>query len=92
VARVDMVQARMLRASWGGAGLDFSDVHPTAAHVLFALAMKGAPGRAIQEVAGHGELGETQGTCISVPQHSTRRFDCSIGRGNILATAANNTW
>ena len=41
------------------------------------LAMQGASGKAIQELAWHQELSVTQGTCTSVRTCSGRRFDCS---------------
>jgi site-specific recombinase XerD len=50
-----MVQYRVLRAS-RRAKLSQDGVHVTRSH----LAMHGAPPRAIQELAGHRELGMTQ--------------------------------
>ena len=42
------------------------------------LAMRGAPARAIQELAGHSDLGVTQRYMHLSPRRSTRRFSCSI--------------
>ena len=54
------------------------------------LAMRGAPARAIQELAGHQDLARRSATCTSVPPRSKARFGCwmwSAGPGNIVATA-----
>src|SRR5688572_12007317 len=54
-----MVQTRVKRAA-GKAGLDLDGVHALRHSFCSHLAMKGAPGRAIQELAGHKDLSMTQ--------------------------------
>jgi integrase len=52
------------------------------------LAMRGAPARAIQELAGHSELGVTQRYMHLSPAALDAAIQLLDGRGNILATAA----
>ncbi len=65
-----MVQYRVLRAS-RRAKLSQDGVHILRHTFCSHLAMRGAPPRAIQELAGHRELGMTSGTCTSVRRRST---------------------
>lgn len=48
-----------------------------AAHVLSHLAIRGAPARAIQELAGHQDLSTTPPYMHLSPQRLTPRFGCS---------------
>jgi site-specific recombinase XerD len=54
------------------------------------LAMRGAPSRAIQELAGHSELGVTQRYMHLSPAALDAAIQLLDGRGNMLATVANN--
>jgi integrase len=54
------------------------------------LAMRGAPARAIQELAGHSELGMTQRYMHLSPAALDAAIRLLDGRGNMVATAANN--
>lgn len=54
------------------------------------LAMRGAPARAIQELAGHSELGVTQRYMHLSPAALDAAIRLLDSRGNIAATAANN--
>jgi integrase len=54
------------------------------------LAMRGAPARAIQELAGHSELGVTQRYMHLSPAALDAAIRLLDGRGNMVATAANN--
>jgi site-specific recombinase XerD len=53
------------------------------------LAMRGAPARAIQELAGHSELGVTQRYMHLSPAALDAAIRLLDGPGNIVATAAN---
>jgi site-specific recombinase XerD len=55
------------------------------------LAMRGAPARAIQELAGHSELGVTQRYMHLSPAALDAAIRLLDGRGNMVATAANNS-
>jgi integrase len=55
------------------------------------LAMRGAPARAIQELAGHSELGMTQRYMHLSPAALDAAIRLLDGRGNMVATAANNS-
>ena len=50
------------------------------------LAMRGAPGRAIQELAGHSELSMTQRYMHLSPAALDAAIHLLDGRGNIAAT------
>ena len=50
------------------------------------LAMRGAPARAIQELAGHSELGVTQRYTHLSPAALDAAIQLLDGRGNIMAT------
>ena len=54
------------------------------------LAMRGAPARAIQELAGHSELGVTQRYMHLSPAALDAAIRLLDGRGTMVATAANN--
>jgi integrase len=54
------------------------------------LAMRGAPGRAIQELSGHSELGVTQRYMHLSPAALEAAVQLLDGRGNIVATATEN--
>jgi integrase len=54
------------------------------------LAMRGAPGRAIQELAGHSELGVTQRYMHLSPAALDAAVQLLDGRGNRVATAIEN--
>jgi site-specific recombinase XerD len=53
--------------------------------------MRGAPARAIQELAGHSELGMTQRYMHLSPAALDAAIRLLDGRGNMVATAANNS-
>jgi site-specific recombinase XerD len=53
--------------------------------------MRGAPARAIQELAGHSELGVTQRYMHLSPAALDAAIRLLDGRGNMVATAANNS-
>ena len=72
------VQYRIKRAARTGEG-DRRRSHP-ASHVLFAPGDAGAPAAAIQELAGHSELGMTQRYMHLSPAALDARFACWIGR------------
>jgi integrase len=55
------------------------------------LSMRGAPARAIQELAGHSELGTTQRYMHLSPAALDAAIQLLDGRGNIVATAANES-
>ena len=55
------------------------------------LAMRGAPARAIQELAGHSELGVTQRYMHLSPAALDAAIQLLDGRGNMLATRASGT-
>jgi integrase len=55
------------------------------------LAMRGAPARAIQELAGHSELGVTQRYTHLSPAALDAAIQLLDGRGNIVATGASGT-
>ena len=55
------------------------------------LAMRGAPARAIQELAGHSELGVTQRYMHLSPAALDAAIQLLDGRGNMLATRAAGT-
>src|SRR5204862_8050682 len=55
------------------------------------LAMRGAPARAIQELAGHSELGMTQRYMHLSPAALDSAIQLLEGRGNIVATAASHS-
>ena len=55
------------------------------------LAMREAPARAIQELAGHSELGVTQRYMHLVRRRETRQFSCSTAMATMLATRAAGT-
>jgi len=58
------------------------------------LAMRGAPARAIQELAGHQDLVTTQRYMHLSPaaiETAIRLLDVDAGRGNMLATASTPT-
>lgn len=50
--------------------------------------MRGVPARAIQELAGHSELGVTQRYMHLSPAALDAAIQLLDGRGNMLATAA----
>ena len=52
--------------------------------------MRGAPARAIQELAGHSELGVTQRYMHLSPAALDAAIRLLDGRGTMVATAANN--
>jgi integrase len=69
---------------------------PTGVHVLrhtfcSHLAMRGAPARAVQELAGHSELGMTQRYMHLSPAALDAAIQLLDGRGNMLATPAVGT-
>ncbi len=53
--------------------------------------MRGAPARAIQELAGHSELAVTQRYMHLSPAALDAAIRLLDSRGNIVATAANNS-
>jgi site-specific recombinase XerD len=53
--------------------------------------MRGAPARAVQELAGHCELGTTQRYMHLSPAALDAAIQLLDGRGNIVATAARLT-
>ena len=55
------------------------------------LAMRGAPATAIQELAGHSELSVTQRYMHLSPAALDAAIRLLDGRGNMVATAANNS-
>ncbi len=55
------------------------------------LPMRGALARAIQEIAGHSELGMTQRHMHLSPAALDAAIRLLDGRGNMVATAANNS-
>jgi integrase len=81
-----MIQARMLRTS-RRAGLDRAGVHILRHSFCSHLAMRGAPARAIQELAGHSELGVTQRYMHLSPAALDAAIRLLDGRGNSVATA-----
>jgi site-specific recombinase XerD len=83
-----MVQTRMLRAA-KRAQLDKSGVHILRHTFCSHLAMRGAPARAIQELAGHKELAMTQ----RYMHLSPAALDAAIQLldGNIVATTLAGT-
>ena len=74
-----MVQYRVLRAS-RRAKLSQDGVHILRHTFCSHLAMRGAPPRAIQELAGHRELGMTQRYMHLSPAALDTRFGCWISR------------
>ena len=89
VAR-DHVQRAVARARITRSGT--SGIHRLRHTFCSHLAMRGAPARAIQELAGHQDLERRNGTCTSVLRRSMGRFGCSrledfgSARGEIVET------
>ncbi len=90
-----MVQARVKRAS-GRANVR-DGVHILRHTFCSHLAMRGAPARAIQELAGHSELQMTQRymhlspAALDAAMQLLDGREHSAGRGNIVATATGFT-
>ena len=68
------------RRSARRAGLAKQGVHILRHTFCSHLAMRGAPARAIQELAGHADLGTTQRYMHLSSAAISRRFGCSTGR------------
>jgi integrase len=84
-----IVQTRAKRAA-RKAGLMHGGVHILRHTFCSHLAMRGAPARAIQELAGHSELGMTQRYMHLSPAALDAAIRLLDGRGTMVATAANN--
>jgi integrase len=79
----------LVRRAARRAGLRNVGVHVLRHSFCSHLAMKGAPARSIQELAGHQELGTTQRYMHLSPAaiESAIRLLDTVGRGNSVATA-----
>ena len=73
------------------AGLPVAGPHSLRHTFCSHLAMRGAPARAIQELAGHSELGVTQRYMHLSPAALDAAIQLLDGRGNGLATRATGT-
>jgi site-specific recombinase XerD len=82
-----MVQSRMLRAA-RRAELNKTGVHILRHTFCSHLAMRGAPARAIQELAGHSELTMTQRYMHLSPAALDAAIQLLDSGGNIVATGA----
>jgi integrase len=88
-----IVQDHVRRAA-RRASLSTSGVHRLRHSFCSHLAMRGAPARAIQELAGHQDLATTQRYMHLSPaaiESAIRLLDCpagAVGRGNIVATGS----